>query len=123
MTKPKKVRRHPPVWLPSRPIAIGDGTTLPSGRRSEPPNDCWTEEGNQPMSTADRLTRAELREDLDTLRKEFREEFKHYATKADLAELKTNIAGMVWRVGVALSPFVAVLVHVIGPDLIRALKG
>ncbi len=40
------------------------------------------------------ITRAELREELATLRDEFREELKHYATKADLAEVRGDIKAM-----------------------------
>ena len=52
------------------------------------------------MTTAEHpVTRSELRDELDRFRAELRE---HYATKADLANLRTElngkIDGMFWRV-------------------------
>ena len=44
------------------------------------------------------ITRTELREELQVLRDEFRE---HYATKADLAEVKSEL--IKWIVGVELA--------------------
>lgn len=46
------------------------------------------------VMTEQPITRAELREELATLRDEFREELKHYATKADLAEVRGDIKAM-----------------------------
>ena len=50
------------------------------------------------------LTRAELREELDRFRGEMCRELSHYATKADVANLK------VWIVGV----FLVVVLNVVG---------
>ena len=50
------------------------------------------------------LTRAELREELDRLRVEMHRELRHYATKADVANLKT------WMVGLLL----VVVLNVVG---------
>lgn len=50
------------------------------------------------------LTRAELREELDRFRDEVHRELRHYATKADVANLKT------WMVGLLL----VVMLNVVG---------
>ena len=50
------------------------------------------------MATAEPpLTRSDLREELQRFREEIRRELTHYATKSDLAELKSQLAWrMVW---------------------------
>ena len=50
------------------------------------------------------LTRAELREEFDRFRDEMHRELRHYATKADVANLKT------WMVGLLL----VVVLNVLG---------
>ena len=50
------------------------------------------------------LTRTELREESDRFRDEMHRELRHYATKADVANLKT------WMVGLLL----VVLLNVVG---------
>ena len=50
------------------------------------------------------LTRAELREEFDRFRDEMHRELRHYATKADVANLKT------WMVGLLL----VVVLNVVG---------
>ena len=40
------------------------------------------------------LTRAELREEFDRFRDEMHRELRHYATKADVANLKTWMVGL-----------------------------
>ncbi len=50
------------------------------------------------------LTRTELREELDRFRDEMHRELSHYATKADVANLKT------WMVGLLL----VVVLNVLG---------
>ena len=50
------------------------------------------------------LTRVELREELDRFRDEMGRELRHYATKADVANLKT------WMVGLLL----LVVLNVVG---------
>ena len=64
------------------------------------------------MTTAEQpITRSELREELNALRTEFRE---HYATKADLAEMKVEL--IKWMIGLmvgatTLAASIAVLVQ------------
>ena len=64
------------------------------------------------MTTAEQpITRSELREELSSLRTEFRE---HYATKADLAEMKVEL--IKWMIGLmvgatTLAASIAVLVQ------------
>ena len=50
------------------------------------------------------VTRVELREELDRFREEVHRELRHYATKADVANLKT------WMVGLLL----AVVLNMVG---------
>ena len=50
------------------------------------------------------LTRADLREEFDRFRDEMHRELRHYATKADVANLRT------WLVGISL----VVVVNVVG---------
>ncbi|MCY3959519.1 MAG: hypothetical protein OXG65_14680 [Chloroflexi bacterium] len=40
------------------------------------------------------VTRAELREELDRFREEMHRELRHYATKADVANLRTWMLGL-----------------------------
>ena len=62
------------------------------------------------MATAEHpITRSELREELRLLRDEFRE---HYATKADLAEVRGELKALRWTmglVGIGLSILIVTL--------------
>ena len=61
------------------------------------------------------ITRSELREELNELRREFRE---RYATKVDLAELKAALRGDLNKVIIGLASL-----HLIGLGAVAAIMG
>ena len=68
------------------------------------------------MTTAEHpITRSELREELNELRREFRE---HYATKADLSELKAALRGDLNKVIIGLASL-----QLIGLGAVAAIMG
>ena len=66
-----------------------------------------TPEGNLP------LTRADLREELRQVREDFHRELQHFATKADVAELRGELQGslqtMRWMLAVGVSALAALI--------------
>ena len=49
------------------------------------------------------VTRAELRAELQSFREEFHRELQHYATKADLANLRAELRGDLNRIAIGLA--------------------
>ena len=68
------------------------------------------------MTTAEEnlpLTRADLREELRLVREDFHPELQHYATKADIAELRRELKGILqtmrWMMAVGASGLAALM--------------
>ncbi len=68
--------------------------------------------------TAQTITRGELREEFQGFRQELHRELQHYATKADLADLKAElikwIVGMMFGAGVVAASLVTAVDRLLG---------